>query len=227
MTPTSTSRYVLAFVLLMITLRASLPAASQEPAHDHASPERIAAITAALGLRSGSIVADVGAGGGDYTVKLARVVGETGRIFAVDISDIALARLKTRIQAEGLGNVETVKGAVDNPGLRAGSIDAALIVNAYHEMTEHRAMLRAIHASLKPNGRLVIIEPISAAARAGSREDQAGRHQIAPELVLRDLREAGFDIVALEDPVRSGHPHAGQWEWLLVAVPSQASGSHR
>jgi ubiquinone/menaquinone biosynthesis C-methylase UbiE len=212
---------------MRIALLLLLFVARQEPAHDHASPERIAAILAALSARAGSVVADVGAGGGDYSVKIARAVSPSGRVLSVDISDEALARLKARVAAEGLRNVEAIKGAVDNPNLPAGSIDGALIVNAYHEMTEYQAMLRAIHAALKPGGRLVMIEPITAAARVRSRDDQAWRHQIAPELVLREVREAGFEIIALEDPFKAGAHHPGQDEWLLIAVARHPAGSNR
>ena len=212
-------------LLLCIPLLLSLtPPSIQEPDHDHASPQRLAAIVTALGIRAGSTVADVGAGGGDYTVKLSPAVGDNGRVLAVDISDSALARLTKRVESAGLKNVQTIKGALDNPNLPAG-IDAALIVNAYHEMTEHQAMLRAIRGSLRPGGRLVILEPISPSSITRSREDQAWRHQIAPEFVIRDVRDAGFDIVALEDPFKGGDSHPGQYEWLLIAVPSQGAAA--
>lgn len=212
-----------AFPLLLSLAGVPRPLA-QEPAHDHASPERMAAIVTALAIRAGSTVADVGAGGGDYTIKLAPVVGAAGRVLAVDINDSALARLTRRLEAAAITNVRPIKGAIDNPNLPAG-VDAALIVNAYHEMTEHQSMLRAIRAALKPGGRLVILEPITAEARTRSRDDQAWRHQIAPELVVRDVRDAGFDIIALEDPFRGAHSHDGQTEWMLIAVPSKASSS--
>lgn len=192
----------------------------QQPAHDHAPAERIAAIARALNVRPGAIVADIGAGGGDYTMKLAPLTGGEGRIVAVDISDGALARLRTRIESAGIRNVEIVKGAVDDPHLPSGALDAALIVNAYHEMTEHRAMLRHIKAALKPGGRLVILEPLSGPMRPRPREEQTARHEIAPEFVTEDLREAGFDVVALEDPFRAGPVLDGRQEWLVIAVPA-------
>jgi rhodanese-related sulfurtransferase len=121
------------------------------------------------------------------------------------------------VQREGLGNVEVIKGDVDSPNLPEASLDAALIVNAYHEMKEHQAMLAEIRKALKPSGRLVILEPISASRRTASRADQVRQHEIASELVLQDARSAGYKIATLEEPFaqRSGHI-----EWLMVLTPA-------
>lgn len=196
-------------------------AAQGGAAHDHASAERIARLTKALGIGPGSMVADVGAGGGDYTVKLAREVGAAGRVYAVDVSPSALTRLRTRIASEKLDTVQVIEGAAADPRLPAGALDGALIVNAYHEMTEYASMLQRIREALKPGGRLVILEPIADGARAHGRDQQTRQHQIAPEIVIREVRAAGFDIVALEDPFKPSRAHSDHSEWLLVAVPSQ------
>ena len=193
--------------------------AQQSGGHDHATPERIARIVEALGIRAGSAVADVGAGGGDYTVKLAPVVGDSGRVHAVDVSADALTRLRGRLERERLTNVSVIEGAFDDPRLPPAAIDAALIVNAYHEMTEYKAMLARLREALRVGGRLVIIEPIADSARSQPREDQTRRHQIAPDLVLRDVRAAGFDVLTLEDPFRAGQAHADHGEWMLIATP--------
>ena len=189
-------------------------------AHDHASADRIARLTTALDIRAGSVVADVGAGGGNYSVKLAREVGTQGRIYAVDVSSSALARLRTRVASEKLDNVVVVEGAADDPHLAAATLDAVLIVNAYHEMTEYAAMLRHIRDALKPGGRLVIVEPIADSARTHSRDQQTRQHQIAPDIVMKDVRAAGFDIISLEDPFKAARAHDGHGEWMLVSTPS-------
>jgi SAM-dependent methyltransferase len=123
------------------------------------------------------------------------------------------------MSAEGLSNVDVVQGAPDDPKLPSGSIDAALIVNAYHEMTEHQAMLAKIKAALKPSGRLVIVEPISRDRRDARREDQTRNHEIAAQLVLADARAAGFSQVALHDPFTE-RPNGHDEEWMLVLTPA-------
>jgi rhodanese-related sulfurtransferase/predicted methyltransferase len=179
--------------------------------------QRVPDVLKALGIQPGSVVADVGAGGGFYTVRLARAVGEGGRVFAVDVDSSALRNLRSRVDQEGLRNVEIVEGATDNPRLPGGQLDAALIVNAYHEMKEHQAMLEHLRRALKPSGRLVILEPISPSRRSESRDVQARSHEIASELVLQDARAAGFKVAALEEPFSSHHGHGA--EWLMVLTP--------
>ncbi len=86
----------------------------------------------ALGARDGYLIADVGSGEGVYTVPLSRVVGPRGKVYAVDIDDAALERLRKRIAGASLTNVEVIRGAEDDPKLPAESLDAALLVDTYH-----------------------------------------------------------------------------------------------
>jgi ubiquinone/menaquinone biosynthesis C-methylase UbiE len=190
--------------------------------HRHDNQEAIAKLATALGLRPGSVMADVGAGDGAYAVPLAKTVGPAGRVVAVDISKRAIERLRARIDREGLTNVTVVHGDVDNPKLDPASLDAVLIVNAYHEMTEYASMLRHIRAALKPEGRLVIADFASPSRRSDPRDAQTRRHEIAPELVLEEVHAAGFKIIGLEDPFNAGHGHAEHVGWLLTLTPSVA-----
>lgn len=183
--------------------------------------QRVVDVFKALGIRPGASVADIGAGQGFYTVRLSKAVGDTGKVYAVDVSDSALRSLRGRVADEGLGNVEVIEGAVDDPRLAKGSLDAALIVNAYHEMTEHQKMLSQIRAALKPGGRLVILEPISASLRERDRAEQTRQHEIAPALVQQEAKSAGFSVVELVDPFANHHGHSGS-EYLLVLTPDPA-----
>ena len=187
--------------------------------------QKVPEIVSALGIGDGSSVADIGAGGGFFTMRLARIVGGTGRVYAVDVAEDDLRRLRTRTSEEGLSQVQVVAGSRDDPSLQAGSIDAALIVNAYHEMREHQAMLAGIRRALKPNGRLVIVEPIVESRRGESREHQESSHEIEPRYVEADLREAGFDVIELRDPFTK-RP-AGDTEWLIIAAPARTPVSAR
>src|SRR5579872_6854262 len=100
-----------------------------------------------LQLRAGDVAADVGCGDGFYTIPLARFLGPSGKVLAVDIDESALVKLKQHLAEDGLKNVEAIRGAGDDPKLPAGALDGALIVNAYHEMTAHEAILRHVLAA--------------------------------------------------------------------------------
>ena len=113
---------------------------------------------AAIGIAKGSTVADIGAGSGYMTWRMAALVGPTGKVYANDIQENMLALLKKNVEQRKLTNVETVLGAADDPKLPAGQIDMALLVDVYHEFSEPQKMLRHIRDSLKPDGRLVLLE---------------------------------------------------------------------
>jgi predicted methyltransferase len=184
--------------------------------------QKVDQIFSAMGVRPGATVADVGAGDGFFTSRLARAVGANGRVFAVDIDEGSLTRLRRRLEDEGIRNVFVVKGTPTDPRLPEGTLDAALIVNAYHEMPEHQQMLSALRSALKPDGRLVIVEPISDARRSSSRAEQTRGHEIAPEFVQADARGAGFRIVGMQDPFTS---RGRDLEWLLALQPADAASA--
>ena len=209
------------------------PLLAQEPhQHDAASRatmeskreewQKVNEVFNAMGVKPGAIVADIGAGDGFFSARLARAVGAQGRVYAVDVSARSLKNLRQRVVDEQLTNVDVVEGAADDPKLPAGTLDAALIVNAYHEMNEHQAMLAKIKAALKPDGRLVIIEPIAPARRDGARADQTRTHEIGVDYVQKEAREAGFRVVALQDPFTS-RLNARDDEWLLVLKPATSA----
>src|SRR5262249_35686348 len=102
----------------------------------------------AIGVASGSIVADVGAGNGYITWRLAQRVGAGGKVYANDIQPQMLEFLRKNMEARGLANVETVLGAEDDPKLPRGRLDLVLLVDVYHEFSEPQAMVRHIRDSL-------------------------------------------------------------------------------
>jgi predicted methyltransferase len=212
-------------VLLCAGVLGAVPLLAQTRQTDEARREewqKVDQIFSAMGVRSGATVADVGAGDGFFTSRLARAVGPDGRVFAVDIDEGALTRLRKRLEDEGIRNVFVVRGTATDPRLPERTLDAALIVNAYHEMTEHQQMLSALRSALKADGRLVIVEPISDTRRSSSRAEQTKEHQIAPEFALADARSAGFRIVAMQDPFTS---RGRDLEWLLALQPSDAASA--
>jgi ubiquinone/menaquinone biosynthesis C-methylase UbiE len=112
----------------------------------------------ALKISPGATVADVGAGSGYMTTRLAKRVGPSGKVYANDIQPEMLALLRDRLARERLTNVELVLGDVDNPNLPAGAIDLILMVDVYHEFSQPQKMLRQMRTALKSGGRLVLLE---------------------------------------------------------------------
>jgi len=218
------SRRFLALGCLLSALTAGLLFAQERAAQERRREQwqKVDEIFAAMDVRPGATVADIGAGDGFFTSRLARAVGQHGRVFAVDIDDKALERLRKRLDEDGIRNVTVVKGATDDPKVPERVLDSALIVNAYHEMDQHQSVLAALRRALKPEGRLVIVEPVREARRGRPRADQARDHEIDPEYVLRDARLAGFRILGLQDPFTFHDPDT---EWLLTLQPMEAAAT--
>lgn len=125
---------------------------------DRESEEHPEAALDAIGIGKGMVVADVGAGVGYFTIRLARRVGETGKVYANDIQPEMLSRLQDRLDREHLANVETVLGTQSDPKLPAGKLDLILMVDVYHELSQPQRMLGEMRKALKADGRLVLIE---------------------------------------------------------------------
>jgi SAM-dependent methyltransferase len=111
-----------------------------------------------LEVQYGSVVADVGAGSGYYSARLARLVGSNGRVYASDIQQAMLDIIRGRIERERIPNIELVLGTPTDPRLPRGAVDLAIMVDVYHEFSAPQVMLRRIRESLKPGGRLVLLE---------------------------------------------------------------------
>jgi ubiquinone/menaquinone biosynthesis C-methylase UbiE len=111
-----------------------------------------------LRIQKGSTIADVGAGSGNITIRLARAVGPMGKVYAIDIQPGMLEILQKNVARAKLPNVVPVLGALDDPRLPAESIDLAIMVDVYHEFSEPQKMLQRLREALKPGGRLVLLE---------------------------------------------------------------------
>jgi len=111
-----------------------------------------------IGIAKGAMVADIGAGVGYFTWRLAARVGPRGTVYAVDIQQGMLDQLRQNMAARKLANYQAILGAVDDPHLPAGRIDMALLADVYHEFSQPQKMLRAIRAALAPEGRMVLLE---------------------------------------------------------------------
>jgi ubiquinone/menaquinone biosynthesis C-methylase UbiE len=112
----------------------------------------------ALAFKPGMIVADVGAGTGYMSLRMARRVGPTGKVYANDLQPEMLRRLRANAEKAGITNIETVQGEEADPKLPRGQMDLVLLVDVYHEFSKPREMIDKIRDSLKPDGRLVLLE---------------------------------------------------------------------
>jgi SAM-dependent methyltransferase len=111
-----------------------------------------------IGIARGSTIADIGAGAGYITWRLAQRTGPTGKVYANDIQLEMLNLLRRNMRERHIGNVEPVLGAIDDPKLPREAIDLVVLVDVYHEFSEPQKMLRKIHESMKPDARLVLLE---------------------------------------------------------------------
>jgi ubiquinone/menaquinone biosynthesis C-methylase UbiE len=148
-------------------------------------------LLAALKVQPGQTVCDLGCGNGFYTLKLARLVGNRGKVIAVDIQREMLELLKEEAEAEKVTNIEPVLGTVVDPKLPTGSVDLVLLVDVYHEFSHPEQMLAAIRKSLKPTGRVALGE-----FRA---EDPAvpikPLHKMSKEQIMKEFPPNGFRLV--------------------------------
>jgi ubiquinone/menaquinone biosynthesis C-methylase UbiE len=169
----------------------------------------------ALGVAENKVVADLGAGGGWFTVRLARRVGPNGIVYAEDIQREMIAAIRNRIAREGLKNVRVVLGTADDPGLPVGKLDAALMVETYHEIEHPEKLLRKLAMSLKPDGLIGIVEYKKDGWGPGPEMDA----RVDEEHVVRDAETAGLRVVA--------RPTFLRYQFMLVLAKQQVVGSRQ
>lgn len=165
--------------------------------HDRDAWQMPEAVMDALGIADGLAVADIGAGGGWFTVPLARRVGPNGLVYAQDVQTQMLEAIRRRVDREGLTNVRTLKGDTANPRLPPDSVDAALIVDVYHEFEIENAagpMLRSVAAALRPGGRLGVIE----FTKAGGGPGPPTQERVDEAQVIEEARQAGLRLLRRE-----------------------------
>ncbi|MGF1671391.1 MAG: class I SAM-dependent methyltransferase [Balneolaceae bacterium] len=173
------------------------------------------ALAEILELRPGSWMADIGANDGFYLNRFLPILGEDGHIFAVDISTRGFERLHRNMERWQANNISTIYSMETNPLLPASSLDAILIRNAYHEFFDPKQMLFHLKRALKPDGLLVISEPMNNRHQGTDRRTQEEDHVLDIKFAIRDLEESGFRIVRKTE-LFSQHPQSGMFYWLLV-----------
>jgi ubiquinone/menaquinone biosynthesis C-methylase UbiE len=164
-------RAILPFVLLCFLLSAYAQTAKRQPAPVMGvagsdwlvRPERIQEedpdrMLAALEIKPGSVVADIGAGVGYHVWRMSEIVGPAGKVIGEDIQEGMIAQLRKNISDRKLRNVDIILGTPTDPRLPDNAIDLVLMVDVYHEFSEPVAMMNHIRSSLKPDGRIVLVE---------------------------------------------------------------------
>ena len=157
----------------------------QEKAADLEVPE----LTKLLELKPGMAVADVGAGFGAWTVRFARVVGSSGRVFATDIGAAQLTALRDTVRRDGLSHVTVIEGAANATNLPALCCDAILIRDAYHHLTQPDDIIKSLAAALKSGGRLAVIDfppRPNSEVPSGVPTNRRG-HGVPPEVVQQEV----------------------------------------
>jgi SAM-dependent methyltransferase len=148
----------------------------------------------AIGVADASVVADVGAGSGWFTIRLARRVGPRGIVYAQDVQLEMLNAITRRVQREGLQNVKPILGRGSDPRLPARSLDAVLVVDAYHEIEDRVTMLANIARALKPQGRIGVVD----FKLDGTGPGPSPEERVSPDVVVKDAERAGLRLIRQE-----------------------------
>jgi predicted methyltransferase len=148
-----------------------------------------------LNLKPGTTVADIGAGGGWFSVRAARRVAPSGRVIAEDINPQAIDYIQQRAQRENLPDIDALLGTPDDPKLAPNSIDAALMLKVYHEIAHPQLLLSSLHSALKPGARFGIID----------RNGNGANHGLDEAIVRAEVEHAGFRQIGRYDFTKADH----------------------
>ncbi|WP_298540226.1 class I SAM-dependent methyltransferase [uncultured Aquimarina sp.] len=143
-------------------------------------------------IKQGSMVADVGCHEGYLSIHMAKVVGASGKVLAVDVRKDRLEKLDEHLKKRKIKNVKTILGDYDNPNLPDNSLDVVVILDTYHEMDDYKEILAHVKKALKPKGNIVIIEKFKEHMLNKSRDEQMEAHTLAMHYVKKELETARF-----------------------------------
>ena len=157
-----------------------------------------------LEIRAGSVVGEIGAGGGELTYLLAAEVGEAGRVFSNELNKERAGALRREVDTRKLANVTVVDGRELETNLPEQCCDAIFMRNVYHHFGDPPAMNASLLKSLKPGGRLAVIDftPPPGGEQGPGHRGEDNHHGITAPTLERELKEAGFEIVSVDTPNR-------------------------
>jgi precorrin-6B methylase 2 len=159
-----------------------------------------ARLVTALELRPGQTIADIGAGGGQLAVALARTVGPSGRVYATELEEDRRDDIREAAESAALKNVTVLEAQAKRTNLPEQCCDALVMRRVYHHVADVRAMNASMRQSLKPGGLLAILDfdPDSAESADPAERDVGEQHGVTSATVARELGEAGFEVLAVE-----------------------------
>ena len=170
----------------------------------------------ALSLRDGMTVCEVGAGDGELSIAAAARVGDQGHVYTNELGDMRIKALRTKVAAANRPQIEVVAGAADRTNFPDGACDALFMRNVYHHIAAPGPMGASLAASLKPGGRLAIVDftPPGEEAKTPADRDEDGMHGVTPESLRRELADSGFAVQRTE---------AGRDRWFMVVAVKPGS----
>jgi ubiquinone/menaquinone biosynthesis C-methylase UbiE len=183
----------------------------EDPGRD--SWQKPEAVIKALNIREGQVIADIGAGSGYFTLRLARAVGEKGRVFAVDVEEGMVEYLRRRLGREKIKNVTAMKVPPHDPLLIDGSLDLAFVCDVYHHIEERDGYLRKLRKAVKPDGRVVIVDFYRKETPVGPPLSM----RLSEETVRKELREAGLEVTEELTFL--------PYQYILIAKPTTAASA--
>ncbi|MBA3260192.1 MAG: methyltransferase domain-containing protein [Gemmatimonadales bacterium] len=191
--------------LLMVGLAGMAAFVGTANAQDEFASDAARLVTG-LKLEAGMTVADIGAGGGQLTVALAREVGPSGRVYATELGADRLRAIRQTTDSAGLKNVSVVEAHATRTNLPERCCDALVLRRVYHHFGSPRLMNASLRQSLKPGGLLAVIDfaPDSAESADPSERDTGDQHGVTSATVVRELSQAGFELVAAAEGTRPG-----------------------
>lgn len=185
--------FVLVFIIVQASsafCQTSLEERGEGRTNERQPPDKI---MAAIGVRAGMVIGEVGTGQGRFTVHLARKVGESGKIYANDIDESSLEHLRDRAKRLGLNNVDIIHGQVEDPLFPKDSLDMVFMILTYHHLAKPVALLKNLIPCLKPGATVVVVDP-----DPEKDKDRWGRESTSEEKMRKEAGEAGLELVRVE-----------------------------
>lgn len=206
-------------MIKVLSVAALLFVSAQSAFAQGASTIAPAKIFEALNVKEGLTVCEIGAGGGDLTIEVAKLVGSSGHVFTSELGDERVKALQSAIKKVGLAHVTVVSGDPVKTNFPDAACDALFMRNVYHHFADPAAMNKSVAAALKPGARLAVVDftpPPGGEATNPADRAKDGSHGLSAESLSRELKQAGFESVTADT--------SGQ-RWFMVVVMKPRSGS--